>query len=153
MEVRLASEKKFKLFLARALNYDQSHPPQSITSHSLFNGTRLSSAHISAIVNPLVQYFQGSHFGICSRCVSACGTIFIEHSPLVLPITHPSEPVCHVLCLACFFPMCVEFNVCGAFGAIGAIGVCMQTALKSWSILLSFRRSRAQLLIKNPTSI
>ena len=56
----------------------------------------------------------------------------------------------HVLCLACFFPMCVEFNVCGAIGAIGA---CMYTALKSWSILLSFRRSRAQLLIKNPTSI
>ena len=24
----------------------------------------------------------------------------------------------HVLCLACFFPMCVEFNVCGAIGAI-----------------------------------
>ena len=147
-EVRLASDKKFKLFLART-GYDSSLPPQSITSHSLFTGIHVGGTRRSDIghCEPSCRICKDHTLefvdGLCMHVERAA--VFIEHSPLVLPHTS-SCPSC------CFYlPLCFLFYASArVFVTRQCMQVDMQSVPKSQNILVSFRRSQTQLLIKNP---
>ena len=104
-EVRLASDKKFKLFLART-GYDSSLPPQSITSHSLFTGIHVGGTRRSDIghCEPSCRICKDHTLefvdGLCMHVERA---LFMEHSPLVLHHTSCPEPACVCLYLPCVF--------------------------------------------------
>ena len=108
-EVRLLSEKKFKLFLART-GYDSSHPPQSITSHSLFTGIHVGGTR--AIVNPPVEFIGITLWNLWTVCVCKWSVPYSWNNLLRSCLTHLVQSQLVFVCTCLAFSVWVLVFVC-----------------------------------------